>query len=90
MNEQCRPYWRVLAHAYSCESDEELSPRCDADWDAWALEVDHLAGYLSTGEYVRRMREHWLRWVDEKLVASVASTLTIHEALLVIRCRGDS
>ena len=80
MTEALRPGWRVLAAAFSCESDHDLSPRCDADWDAWALEVDYLGGYLTAGEYLRRIREHWLRWLDEKLVASVASTLTIDEA----------
>lgn len=89
MTETIRPYWRTLAHAYSCESDHELSPRSDADWDAWTLEVDHLADYLTAGEYLRRIREHWLRWLDEKLVASVASTLTIDEALLVLTSREE-
>ena len=90
MTDTCRPYWRVLAHAYSCESDDELSPRSDADWDAWALEVGYAAGEVTTGEYLRRIRRHWLRWCDEKLVASVASTLTLDEALLVIKSREAS
>lgn len=60
-----------------------------ANWDATPETIEHAfgLGHISLRQYLEATHDAWLADLDARIIAGVADTLTIDEALLLLRRR---